>query len=412
MPSINNKWILSFSGIGHKYFPRRILVLLSVTIGNLVLNLYTPDVKGDGVPLSLSRSVVKILTPGSPGSGVIVSKAGRNYTVLTDKHVIEAATKGEELVVTTWDRRTHSARIVAKSKILDLAELEFTDNEEYPLVSINKDPHYPVNGYVVGYKAAGDMAQSEACLIDNQGTTPNARPGGYAISYICNTYPGMSGGAILDNKYSLIGIHGQADIYTDLLANQLWRSRLSLGIPISFWLKDQDLGGTGNQKSGDFPSQMSTAYDFYLRSSYRSSIGYLAGALYDAEEAVKMDPKLAYIGQVINLQILLHMDVTAISSLKRLIALDSDLWYAKILLARLQFNSSGSVTFLNQMEDSISKSMSKYEKALGYCWLQEGYAKIGNKQMAHNFSIRYNSLVAKSSRTDGPAFIPPVCNEL
>ena len=390
--------------------PKKLLSLLTISIS--LISFYPLETRGEEPLLSIIHSVVKILTPGSPGSGVIVLKSGNRYRVLTNKHVIEGMAKGEEISIRTWDGRSHPARILAKGNLLDLSEIEFTDANDYPPLQINKAPHYPVNGYVVGYKATDDTAQSEACVIDNQGTTPNARPGGYAMSYICNTQPGMSGGAILDSMYSLIGIHGQADILTDLITNQSWRTRLSLGIPISFWLTTQDPRRTGNQISSDMPSQMSTAYDFYLRSTYRASMGYLAGALYDAEKAVELDPILAYIGQLINMQILLRMDNAAISGLKRLIELNSDLWYAKILLARVQFNGSGSVFFLNQMEDATNKSASMYEKALGYCWLQQGYAKIGNKQMAGEFSFRYDSIMAESARPNGTPPILSVCNKL
>jgi len=320
--------------------------------------------------------------------------------------------KGEALTIMTWDGKIRPAIAITQSPFLDLAELAFADTGEYPVIEISKRAKYPMQGFIAGYNSTDSFQHILPCTIDNQGTTPHARPGGYAMSYICGTQVGMSGGAILDNRHLLIGIHGQSDVYPDILEDQIWRSRLSLGIPITFWLKTQNHGGLDSTHANDFTDTLITAFDFYLRSSYRASIGYLAGALVDAEASVRLDPILAYIGHMVNLQILLRMDDEAISNLSAILRLKPNLWYARILRAKVEFNKTGSKKFLQEMSRALSNSDNKEEKLLGYCWLSEGFAKIGERRLADHFRMIYNKI--RLSRTiDHPDAHPSPgnCNE-
>lgn len=59
--------------------------------------------------------IVKILSPGSSGSGVIIKKSNHVYKVLTSKHVTDIMAKGEALTIMTWDGKTRPATAITQS---------------------------------------------------------------------------------------------------------------------------------------------------------------------------------------------------------------------------------------------------------------------------------------------------------
>ena len=84
---------------------------------------------------------VLILTPGSPGSGIIIGKQGSTYKVLTARHVIESIKTGEESDVQTFDRELHyvnTNNIQTFGENWDLAVVEFTSNKNYQVGQYQK----------------------------------------------------------------------------------------------------------------------------------------------------------------------------------------------------------------------------------------------------------------------------------
>ena len=70
-------------------------------------------------------SVVQVLPPSAPGSGVIVAYRGDDYYVLTAKHVIEGMADSETLEVMTPDGEYHESLVLGFSKDVDVALLRF-----------------------------------------------------------------------------------------------------------------------------------------------------------------------------------------------------------------------------------------------------------------------------------------------
>ena len=84
----------------------------------------------------LAESItVKVLTANNSASGILISKQGQQYTVLTNAHVI---TSDSPYRIQTSDRQIHEAKLINKGDSLqgdDLAILQFTAAVDYPVAS-------------------------------------------------------------------------------------------------------------------------------------------------------------------------------------------------------------------------------------------------------------------------------------
>ncbi|MEL6930536.1 MAG: tetratricopeptide repeat-containing serine protease family protein [Cyanobacteria bacterium J06600_6] len=202
---------------------------------------------------------VKIEPPsGEWGSGVIVGQNGNTYYVLTASHVVSEVIIGEELFLQAFDgEKYHEYKIdVAKRELLpnnlDLALIQFNSDRQYASVVISaySYPLYEHRDYqnntaqdaqdsqqvfisgwpldIDAWQACQSQQPAKFCqqpvfsagtLFDNSATAisqpsianPKGNFGGYELIYTNLTYPGMSGGAVLDTQGRLIGIHGRAD---------------------------------------------------------------------------------------------------------------------------------------------------------------------------------------------------------
>lgn len=239
---------------------------VSTIIGAVAIALIQPQVTLAQESLSLpelkqqsQQFTVKIETPGEPGSGVIVGQNGNTYYVLTASHVVSGVVEGEELFLFAFDGEKDNKYKLNVSKIeflpnnMDLALIQFESDRQYATATISKydyplyehrdyqsnaageaeesKQHVFVSGWPLNIKD-WDICQgqqpAEYCqqpvfsagfLFDNSATAvsqPNVANsdddfGGYELIYTNLTYPGMSGGAVLDSQGRLIGIHGRAD---------------------------------------------------------------------------------------------------------------------------------------------------------------------------------------------------------
>jgi serine protease Do len=165
------------------------------------------------------KITVRILTPGSPGSGIIIGKNGNTYQVLTSRHVIESINSGEQGDIQTFDGELHSlntANIKTFGENWDLAVVEFTSDKSYQVGQMG-DSSTLKRGqmvYVAGFSIA-TAAMNISLLNFTKGnlTAVASRPfdDGYGLVYDNNTLPGMSGGVVLDENGMIIGVHGKAD---------------------------------------------------------------------------------------------------------------------------------------------------------------------------------------------------------
>ncbi|MFB8794003.1 MAG: tetratricopeptide repeat-containing serine protease family protein [Microcoleus sp.] len=161
---------------------------------------------------------VQINSSLGDGSGVIIAKNGKTYTVLTVNHVVEKA--DVKYTVRTSIGKNYPATSVTRLQIAqtdaDLAVVKFESPEEYPVATI-ADSDQAVIGtqiFVYGYPATGGLfgAEREPELSPGLVTSrPHNRPEGYTLRYQAVTWSGMSGGPVFDSEGRVIGLHGQGE---------------------------------------------------------------------------------------------------------------------------------------------------------------------------------------------------------
>lgn len=184
------------------------------------------------------------------GSGVIISRDGNTYYVLTSKHVVETE---DEYSIYTNDGQNYliNYQKVIKWPGVDLALVTFESTANYPLATLaNYDYDRTArNVFILGWPdgenpnlkqrlfTAGMLINSEykLALIDSPISN------GYELYYTNITAQGMSGGPILDTEGRVIGIHGATagvKIY-DETTKELLRVKygFSSGVPIATFLK-------------------------------------------------------------------------------------------------------------------------------------------------------------------------------
>ncbi|NMG09147.1 serine protease [Brasilonema sp. UFV-L1] len=151
---------------------------------------------------------VKVLSSNKGGSGVLISKQGRTYTILTNAHVI--STKGTHSIQTP-DGKTHKTTVISRGDSLsgnDLAVLQFQAQENYQIVTLATNSNLSENQEVL---AAGFPDDSKELVITNGKISllsPQPLIGGYQIGYTNEIRQGMSGGTLLNQEGKLIGING------------------------------------------------------------------------------------------------------------------------------------------------------------------------------------------------------------
>jgi S1-C subfamily serine protease len=181
----------------------------------------------------------------NPGSGVIIARSGNTYYVLTAKHVV--ATPDEYNVLTS---ATNKFKIdygqVKKFENLDLAVVQFTSNENFPVAQLGNSEQM---------KQGDNIFVSGWPIIDgsfNQQVTPGQITGfrtgdanGYELTYSNPTGGGMSGGPVFNAKGQVIGIHGRGG------GNQeVGKIGINLGMPIHLFLRQAPQAGLNIQQLG------------------------------------------------------------------------------------------------------------------------------------------------------------------
>jgi hypothetical protein len=91
------------------------------------------------------------------GSGVLVKRDGKRYTVLTAWHVVGGQKAGEELVVITSDNQLHNIAYTDIERIgkSDSALLTFSSERSYRIAKRGAEAKLPANAYVAGYPSDG-----------------------------------------------------------------------------------------------------------------------------------------------------------------------------------------------------------------------------------------------------------------
>ncbi len=200
------------------------------------------------------------------GSGAIIAREGKTYTVLTADHVLcekiaeEKTCADYTYTLTTSDGKTLplDRKTIIRQEGVDLAIFTFESNENYPVAEIaNYSPNRESPVFVAGFPKIGDKragwlfsggavkSQEEGLLATRQSDFTitqsgasirvSSLSGGYDMVYTSITFGGMSGGPVLNAAGQVIGIHGRSEGVKGKI-----QLGFSLGIPISSFIGLQE----------------------------------------------------------------------------------------------------------------------------------------------------------------------------
>ena len=163
------------------------------------------------------------------GSGIIIKGEGNTYTVLTCWHVVK--NKGNYTVrIGTGKPYQVNYSTVKRIGKIDLAEFQFTSNENYRPVEIGNSGQVSAGStvYAFGWAAPDQVSKGrEYVPLETTARVVSQPVDEYGLVLNNVVKPGMSGGPILDEQGCLIGITGLSTLDVRL------ETRDFLGIPIN-----------------------------------------------------------------------------------------------------------------------------------------------------------------------------------
>ena len=270
----SNKWLKNLKSNSHLLSLPTQTAILAICIGSVGLFFYgdifrlknanlassssrSPTVEVDRIASNIS---VKILDSDFLGSGFILQRRNREYTVVTNQHVLRA---GElPYNVQTPDGEIYPAKVLDNfnSNNYDLAILQFEANKAiYKAATVGNSSQLQVGEPIFAAGFPHDDNQTAPTLPDRlseiltgfalkQGRITiflnKALEEGYQIGYTNDVKKGMSGGPLLNTRGEVVGVNGKhafplweaPDFYQDgtqpCAPLQELITRSSLAIPI------------------------------------------------------------------------------------------------------------------------------------------------------------------------------------
>jgi serine protease Do len=168
---------------------------------------------------------VRIFSESDAGSGVVIQRSGKTYTVLTCAHVVASDAKPTFRVLTS-DGATYPAEKLPATwlKDFDLALVQFRSDRIYQVSTLG-DSSTLVPGelvYAAGFPnwhivssnrvdGTRDWGLKAYTLVAGQFSMLLKQPlwQGYQLGYTNEVENGMSGGPVLNQQGQLIGINGR-----------------------------------------------------------------------------------------------------------------------------------------------------------------------------------------------------------
>jgi WD40 repeat protein len=164
---------------------------------------------------AIARASTVVINGQNPGSGVIVSRDGNTYYVLTAKHVV-ASEDEYEIVTSDGTKYPLNYSSVKKLPEIDLALIQFTSDKNYLVAQVGDSDKVTEGNsvYISGWPHPGRAITQRIFQLTSgkiSGRPLELLEDGYGLVYTNITRSGMSGGSILDANGVVIGIHGRAD---------------------------------------------------------------------------------------------------------------------------------------------------------------------------------------------------------
>jgi tetratricopeptide (TPR) repeat protein len=246
----------------------------------------------------IAKGITVRLESRSPGSGVIIKRAGQTYTVLTASHVV--ANSGQTMVK-TFNGQSYKSKAVLPLPGVDLAIVQFISPKAYPVATAGNSNQIAGDVYISGYPLPTAALNDTFYHFTAGMVMANAaRPlqNGYALIYSNQTLPGMGGGPVLDRNGQLVGIHSLVTLPTRIQRqgiNPLYtHTGFNLGLPINTFLSRTSAAGVN---LGEFPvppfALAPTADDYFVRAGTSILNGNYQQAIADYTQAIQLRPDFA-----------------------------------------------------------------------------------------------------------------------
>jgi serine protease Do len=188
------------------------------------------------------------------GSGVIISKNGKTYTVLTANHVVE--NPNADYSIKTSKKKEHKVTSVKSFRKdnsgPDLAIVTFETDEEYAVAPLTNSNEATIGSgvYISGYPVTSVGINERrysftSGIITTEGISDSE---GYTLRYDAVTDKGMSGGPVFDVSGRVIGIHGHGEAKGSIVVEKgqspgqsekgqaVFKNGFNLAIPINTFL--------------------------------------------------------------------------------------------------------------------------------------------------------------------------------
>lgn len=201
-----------------------------------------------------ARQITVLIQGANPGSGLIVTRDGDRYFVLTRKQVVRA---GDRYQIITADKTSHLPEYQQVKVIpaLQLAVLSFRSRANYGVAHLaNSDTLRPgATVFVSGWPNPGPSIRRRIRQFTAGQLSARLEPplaDGLALVYTNATLTGMAGGPLLDAAGRVVGIHARSG--SEAVDPQLVRSGigqppaepgLSFGIPINAFIDQAPQSG-------------------------------------------------------------------------------------------------------------------------------------------------------------------------
>jgi tetratricopeptide (TPR) repeat protein/V8-like Glu-specific endopeptidase len=187
----------------------------------------------------IAKAITVRIEGATQGSGVIVKKEGNSYTVLTAWHVVSGNRPGEGVGIYTPDRKQHQLEQGSIQRLgqVDMAVLTFSSPGAYEVASVGdvKKVKYDDPIYVAGFP----VNNSQNLSYEQGEVVANAEVGidqGYQLLYDNKTFPGMSGGVLLNVDGELIGLHGRGEKVEQSSNGEIvMKTGVNQGVPITYY---------------------------------------------------------------------------------------------------------------------------------------------------------------------------------
>jgi V8-like Glu-specific endopeptidase len=283
--------------------------LMGVSAALAIVNLAPVMALSSAEVNQIARTLtVRITSSAGSGSGVLIRREGKTYTLLTAAHVLANQSAAYEVTTPDGQRYILDRKSMRFHTQADLAIAQFTSTKTYPVTKIGSSQEVTEGSptYVAGFPAKTTaMTESIYNFTKGEVTAAPAQPfkDGYGLVYTNATLPGMSGGPIFNADGALIGIHGRADAKTELQDQQLnpqiyVKSGVNLGIPIgtAFALVPKEkltiatASPTVNSTTIS-PEDRSLINDLMRQSDFKRRQNDLPGAIAALDQVVRLDPK-------------------------------------------------------------------------------------------------------------------------